>query len=414
MDRADDRDDPFSMQAIVDQMDTARRSTTDPGRIGPRRGEFVEGVVTSVGRDGILIDIGTKAEAEVANAELASLLGGQAAPEVGSTILAQILTGENAEGRAVVSILRAREEQAWRRALADAKANRIVEVRVTEANRGGLVVDFDGLRGFIPLSQIASVRISGLAGDELQEKLGEAIDRTISAIPVEVRQRHGRLVLSERAAAMNLRAVRRAEMMAKITPGSTLTGRVTSITDYGAFVDLGGVDGLVHLSELAWRRVQRATEVVAPGDEVSVYVLGVDTEQQRISLSIRRTLPEPWQDFALRHSPGDIVEGVIARVTQFGAFATLDDGVEGLIHISEMSDRMISNPRDAVTIGERRRMRILRIDVGQRRLGLSLRGIIGDADAQSTALYTDGEPTADSRMGDLLRHWLDDEESGKR
>jgi len=414
MDRADDRDDPFSMQAIVDQMDTARRSTTDPGRIGPRRGEFVEGVVTSVGRDGILIDIGTKAEAEVANAELASLLGGQAAPEVGSTILAQILTGENAEGRAVVSILRAREEQAWRRALADAKANRIVEVRVTEANRGGLVVDFDGLRGFIPLSQIASVRISGLAGDELQEKLGEAIDRTISAIPVEVRQRHGRLVLSERAAAMNLRAVRRAEMMAKITPGSTLTGRVTSITDYGAFVDLGGVDGLVHLSELAWRRVQRATEVVAPGDEVSVYVLGVDTEQQRISLSIRRTLPEPWQDFALRHSPGDIVEGVIARVTQFGAFATLDDGVEGLIHISEMSDRMISNPRDAVTIGERRRMRILRIDVGQRRLGLSLRGIIGDADAQSTVLYTDGEPTADSRMGDLLRHWLDDEESGKR
>lgn len=414
MDRADDRDDPFSMQAIVDQMDTARRSTTDPGRIGPRRGEFVEGVVTSVGRDGILIDIGTKAEAEVANAELASLLGGQAAPEVGSTVLAQILTGENAEGRAVVSILRAREEQAWRRALADAKANRIVEVRVTEANRGGLVVDFDGLRGFIPLSQIASVRISGLAGDELQEKLGEAIDRTISAIPVEVRQRHGRLVLSERAAAMNLRAVRRAEMMAKITPGSTLTGRVTSITDYGAFVDLGGVDGLVHLSELAWRRVQRATEVVAPGDEVSVYVLGVDTEQQRISLSIRRTLPEPWQDFALRHSPGDIVEGVIARVTQFGAFATLDDGVEGLIHISEMSDRMISNPRDAVTIGERRRMRILRIDVGQRRLGLSLRGIIGDADAQSTVLYTDGEPTADSRMGDLLRHWLDDEESGKR
>ncbi len=414
MDRADDRDDAFSMQAIVDQMDTARRSTTDPGRIGPRRGEFVEGVVTSVDRDGILIDIGTKAEAEVANAELATLLGGKAPPEVGSTILAQILTGENAEGRAVVSILRAREEQAWRRALADAKESTIVEVRVTEANRGGLVVDFDGLRGFVPLSQITSVRLSGLAGDELQEKLGEVVDQTISVIPVEVRQRQGRLVLSERAAAMRLRAERRAEMMAKITPGSTLTGRVTSITDYGAFVDLGGVDGLVHLSELAWRRVQRASEVVAPGDEVSVYVLGVDTEQQRISLSIRRTLPEPWQDFALRHSPGDIVEGVIARVTQFGAFATLDDGVEGLIHISEMSDRMISNPRDAVTIGERRRMRILRIDVGQRRLGLSLRGVIDDSDPQITAYYTDGEPTADSRMGDLLRHWLDDAESGKR
>jgi small subunit ribosomal protein S1 len=263
-------------------------------------------------------------------------------------------------------------------------AGTIMSARVVEVNRGGLVADVEGLRGFIPLSQIARLRPGvSPSGQDNESLLASLVGQTLSVKVLEVNRARNRLVLSERAASQELRGQRRERLLAELKEGEVRRGRVSGITDFGVFVDLGGADGLVHLSELAWRPITNPSEVVEVGGEVDVVVLGVDRERQKISLSIRRTQPEPWVTAAERYPVGSLVTGTVARLTTFGAFVRLDDGIEGLVHVSELSDRHVTHPRNVVKEGDVITVRVLRVEADRRRLGLSLRQA-AQADDQET------------------------------
>jgi small subunit ribosomal protein S1 len=271
---------------------------------------------------------------------------------------------------------RARSERGWTTVQTGYDEGAILSARVVEVNRGGLVAELEGLRGFIPLSQIARVRVNApAAGQDPDSQLAELVGQSLSVKVIEVNRSRNRLILSERQATQELRGQRRDRLLAELKEGETRRGRVTGISDFGAFVDLGGADGLVHLSELAWHPVANPAEVVSVGQEVEVLVLGVDRERQKISLSLRRTQPEPWATAAERYIVGSLVTGRIARLTTFGAFLRLDDGIEGLIHVSELSDRHVVHPRNVVSEGEVVTAKVLRVEADRRRLGLSLRQV---------------------------------------
>jgi len=339
----------------------------------PRRGEMIEGTVASVDRDGILVDIGSKSEGLIPPNELEQLLPHQH-PKVGDKVFVVVIQPEGRSEHALLSLSRAREERGWVVIQNGAEAGTIFDALVLEVNRGGLVVDVEGLRGFIPLSQIARIRSSvPAAGAEPDAALAELVGQTMQVKVLEVNRARNRLILSERLAVQELRGARREQLLAELKEGEVRHGRVTGLAEFGAFVDIGGTDGLVHLSELAWHPVANPADVVAVGDEVDVVVLGVDRERQKVSLSIRRTQPEPWTLAADKYAPGMLVTGKVARLTTFGAFIRLDDGIEGLVHVSELSDRHIVHPRNVVKEGDVVTVRVLRVEAERRRLGLSLR-----------------------------------------
>jgi small subunit ribosomal protein S1 len=340
-----------------------------------RRGEMVEGVVVSIDRDGVLVDVGSKSEGVIPIAEVQRLVDDQQL-KVGDTVYVVVVQSEGRSEHAVLSLNRARSERGWTTVQTGYDEGAILSARVVEVNRGGLVAELEGLRGFIPLSQIARVRATAApAGQDADSLLTELVGQSLSVKVIEVNRSRNRLILSERQATQELRGQRRERLLAELKEGDTRRGRVTGISDFGAFVDLGGADGLVHLSELAWHPVANPAEVVSVGQEVEVLVLGVDRERQKISLSLRRTQPEPWATAAERYLVGSLVTGKIARLTTFGAFLRLDDGIEGLIHVSELSDRHVVHPRNVVSEGDIVTARVLRVEADRRRLGLSLRQV---------------------------------------
>ncbi|HLZ07530.1 MAG TPA: S1 RNA-binding domain-containing protein [Chloroflexota bacterium] len=369
-----DEDDMASLMAASDQE-----------LHSPRRGELIEGVVVSMDRDGILVDVGSKSEGLIPPSEIEHLLPHQQ-PHVGDTIYVVVTQPEGRSEHALLSLSRAREERGWAVVQTRAEAGTILNALVLEVNRGGVVVDVEGLRGFIPLSQIARIRSSvPAAGAEPDAALAELVGQTMSVKVLEVNRSRNRLILSERLAVQELRGARREQLLAELKEGEIRHGRVTGLAEFGAFVDIGGTDGLVHLSELAWYPVANAAEIVAVGDEVDVVVLGVDRERQKVSLSIRRTQPEPWTLAGDRYVVGSLVTGKIARLTTFGAFVRLDDGIEGLIHVSELSDRHIVHPRNVVKEGDVVTVRVLRVEAERRRLGLSLRQAV-EPDVESSVM----------------------------
>ncbi len=335
-----------------------------------RRGEMLEGVVVSIDRDGVLVDVGTKSEGVVPLAEVQRLVD-EGQLRVGDTVYVVVVQPEGRAEHAILSLNRARSERGWSTVQAAQESGAILTARVVEVNRGGLVADLEGLRGFIPLSQVTRVRLG--QGPEGEQALGELIGQELPVKVLEVNRGRNRLILSERLAAQELRSQRRERLLAELKEGEIRHGRVSGISDFGAFVDLGGADGLVHLSELAWHPVGNPAEVVSVGQEVDVYVLGVDRERQKISLSLQRTQPEPWETASERYPVGSLVTGRIARLATFGAFLRLDDGIEGLIHVSELSDRHVAHPRNVVKEGDLVTARVLRVEAERRRLGLSLR-----------------------------------------
>ncbi len=287
----------------------------------------------------------------------------------------------------MLSFSRARSERGWGVVQSNFEAGTIMPAKVVEVNRGGLVADVEGLRGFIPLSQIARLRPGASpTGQDSEKLLAALVGETLSVKVLEVNRARNRLVLSERLASQELRGQRRERLLAELKEGEIRRGRVSGITEFGVFVDLGGADGLVHLSELAWRPVANPTEIVTVGSDVDVVVLGVDRERQKVSLSIRRTQPEPWLTAAERYPVGGLVTGTVARLTTFGAFVRLDDGIEGLVHVSELSDRHVTHPRNVVQEGDVITVRVLRVEPERRRLGLSLRQA-AEEDVQETS-YT--------------------------
>ncbi|MGH2544497.1 MAG: 30S ribosomal protein S1, partial [Ardenticatenaceae bacterium] len=270
---------------------------------------------------------------------------------------------------------------------------------VTGANKGGLIVHVGQLRGFVPSSQVSSLRRQpGEPDDEYQRRLQAMTGKTLKFKVLELDRRRNRLILSERAAQREWRRDRKERLLDSLEEGMTVKGEISSLADFGAFVDLGGADGLIHVSELAWGRVQHPSDVVRVGEQVEVYVLNVDRERRRIGLSLKRLQTEPWADFLATHNVGDEVEAVITKLTTFGAFARIADyDVEGLIHVSEMAEEHVEKPEDVVQEGQQVRARILRLEPDRKRLGLSLRSGEAADDEQDEATFAWPEESEEAR-----------------
>lgn len=335
-------------------------------------GDTVDGTIMRVDKDEILVDIGSKAEGVVPAREMQSLpVEERMALRPGDELLVFVVQTEDKEGRAVLSVDKARQEKSWRRLQLSFESNEVIEAKVINYNKGGLLVNLDGVRGFVPSSQVSGIS----RGPETQKQsdMAKMVGSSMPLKVIEINRNRNRLILSERQAVQEVREGRKDELLTTLKEGDIRNGVVTSIADFGAFVDIGGADGLVHLSELSWSRVKHPSEVLKPGDKVRVYILSVDNDRKRIALSIKRTQNEPWSTVSDRYQLGQIVEGTITQLASFGAFARIEDGVEGLIHVSEMGDGRVQHPRDVVQEGDTIRARIIRIDPARKRMGLSMR-----------------------------------------
>jgi small subunit ribosomal protein S1 len=242
---------------------------------------------------------------------------------------------------------------------------------VVNYNKGGLLVNLDGVRGFVPASQVTG--ISRGPDTQKQSDMARMVNTDLSLKVIEINRNRNRLILSERQAVQESREVKKDELLASLHEGDVRTGIVSSVCDFGAFVDIGGADGLVHLSEISWSRVKHPSEMLKVGEKVQVYILSIDNERKRIALSIKRTQSEPWTRAGEKYQLGQIVEGTVTQLASFGAFARIEDGIEGLIHISEMGDERIQHPKEIVAEGQVVEARIIRIDPARKRMGLSLR-----------------------------------------
>ncbi len=335
-------------------------------------GDTVNGVIMRIDRDGILVDIGIKAEAMIPLREMQSLsTEDRAALRIGEVILVFVVQAEEKEGQAILSIDRARQEKSWRRLHHAYEHNEIIQARVVNYNKGGLLVDLDGIRGFVPSSQVSSIT-SG-PDNQKQSDMSRLVGQDLTMKVIELNRSRNRLILSERRASQALREDKKQELLTALAAGDLCTGVVSSICHFGVFVDIGGIDGLVHLSELSWGRVKHPEEIVRVGETVRVYVLSIDSDRKRISLSLKRTQHEPWATVGERYHPGQVIQGTITQLAAFGAFARIEEGIEGLIHISEFGSETIQHPRDVVAEGDTVQVRIIRIDATRKRMGLSLR-----------------------------------------
>jgi small subunit ribosomal protein S1 len=352
-----------------------------------RRGQIVEGYIVQLSPSEILVDVGSKSEGVVMSREIERLgPDGLAELHEGDSILVYVVSPEDKNGNVVLSLSRAQMERDWRDAQEIFDAGTIFEGSVAGFNKGGLIVRVGKVRGFVPASQIVSSRQrrKGTSGEEfLSSLVGQDLELKI----IEIDRTRNRLILSERAAQRDLRKQQKDKLLSELQEGDIRTGEVISLCDFGAFVDLGGADGLVHLSELSWRRVSHPSEVLNVGDDVEVYVLNVDRDRKRIGLSLKRLEDDPWSSIAERYHIDQLVEGTVTKLVKFGAFARIfDDDIEGLIHLSELSDERITHPREVVQEGDIRTLRIIRIDPDRRRIGLSLKRVASsdymDADWQ--------------------------------
>ncbi len=360
-----------------------------------RRGDVVEGVVMRSDPDGILVNIGHKAEGIVPPGEMRSL-GSEGLEEinVGDEIVASVVRGETAEGAVILSIDRALGEQGWRALEKALEADEQVKGKILGFNRGGAIVETEGVQGFVPMSQLISVSRDSvreaMAAHEGGESEGEGSEGSEGSQPeqlethsdigkdlklkvLEVNRGRNRAILSERQAVQEQREEKKALLIKELSVGEVRHGRVTGLSNFGAFVDLGGADGLIHISELCWNTISSPEEVLTVGQEIDVYVLRVDEENRKIGLSLKRLQQEPWETINERYQVGDLVEATVTKVTDFGAFARVEGSVEGLIHISELTPRIINHPRDVVREGDQVKLRILRIEPERRRMGLSLK-----------------------------------------
>jgi small subunit ribosomal protein S1 len=369
---------PEGMGAWLDEHEQAYRRH--------RRGDVVDGVVVRADRDEFLVDIGAKSEAVVPAHEIPHGPGAEV-PRVGEAVLAYVMSGEDQDGRVVLSLTRAQAERGWRNLQKLFEAGQSVEGDVVEHNKGGLVVNVEGVRGFVPLSQIADLRRAG-PDDSVEARLEAMKGRRLLLKVIEMNRRRNRLILSERAALQERRAREKERLLAELQPGETRSGVVSSICDFGAFVDLGGADGLVHLSELSWGQVAHPSQVVKVGERVDVYVVGVDRDTKKIALSLKRLQDEPWARISEKYEPGQIVTGRITKLAAFGAFAEIEPGIEGLIHISELSDDRITHPKQVVREGDVLQLKVIRIEPARHRLGLSLRQVDEEPYGLESGSYT--------------------------
>ena len=346
-----------------------------------RRGEVVSGTVVRVDRDEVLVDVGSKSEGVIPGSEMRDGRGNPIETlHVGDEVLAYVLQLENQDGHVVLSLNRAQAEKGWRSAQKKFEDAEIIEAEVVDYNKGGLIANVDGVRGFVPLSQIVDLRSTAGSEESVEERLQAMKGRRMFLKVIEINRRRNRLILSERAAVQERRAIQKDRLLNELHEGEVRHGRVSSLCDFGAFIDLGGADGLVHLSELSWGQVGHPSQLLKVGQDVDVSVVGVDRDSKKIALSLKRLQPEPWEGVEQRYEVGQVVRGRITKLASFGAFAQIEQGVEGLIHISELSDERIAHPKGVVKEGDEVPLRIIRIDAGRHRLGLSLRQALEELD----------------------------------
>ncbi|MGO1828901.1 MAG: 30S ribosomal protein S1 [Candidatus Corynebacterium faecigallinarum] len=328
-------------------------------------GDIVEGTVVKVDHDEVLLDIGYKTEGVIPSRELSikhDVDPGEVV-EVGDEVDALVLTKEDKEGRLILSKKRAQYERAWGTIEQLKENDEPVTGTVIEVVKGGLILDI-GLRGFLPASLVEMRRVR-----DLQPYIGQEIEAKI----IELDKQRNNVVLSRRAWLEQTQSEVRSEFLHQLQKGQVRKGVVSSIVNFGAFVDLGGVDGLVHVSELSWKHIDHPGEVVTVGDEVTVEVLDVDLDRERVSLSLKATQEDPWRVFARTHAIGQIVPGKVTKLVPFGAFVRVEEGIEGLVHISELAERHVEVPDQIVTVGQELMVKVIDIDLERRRISLSLK-----------------------------------------
>jgi small subunit ribosomal protein S1 len=357
-------------------------------------GDVVKGKVVRIDKDEVLVDIGYKSEGVIPSTELSIRKSVDPAEEVelGEELDALVLTKEDSEGRLVLSKKRARFEKAWRRIEAAAESGEPVEGTVIEVVKGGLILDL-GVRGFLPASLVDIRRV---------HNLDEFLSQKLECKVIELNRSRNNVVLSRRAVLEEERKEVREQILGRLEPGQVVEGKISNIVDFGAFVDLDGIDGLVHISELSWSHVNHPSEVVSIGDTVRIKVLDIDRDRQRISLGLKQTQEDPWQRVISTYRSGDVLEGTVTKVVAFGAFVEILPGVEGLVHISELADHHVENPSEVVEPDAKLNVKILEIDEERRRLSLSIKRVegqnmpMGDLGAQMEAASGEGSDGAGS------------------
>jgi small subunit ribosomal protein S1 len=367
-------------------------------------GDVVQGEVVQIDRDEVLVDIGYKSEGVIPVNELSIRKNVNPADEVslGEMVDALVVTKEDADGRLVLSKKRAKFEKAWRKIEEAAESGEPVEGTVIEVVKGGLIVDL-GIRGFLPASLVDIRRVQDL--DEFKAQ-------TVRCKVIELNRSRNNVVLSRRAILEEERREVRQQIIGSLERGSVVEGAISNIVDFGAFVDLDGIDGLIHISELSWSHVNHPSEVVSIGDVVKVKVLDIDHDRQRISLGLKQTQEDPWQKVIDTHHIGDVLEGTVTKIVSFGAFVEIYNGVEGLVHISELSEQHVENPRQVLNEGDVVRVRILEIDTERRRLSLSAKQvegqnlipteIAGSEEAAPAAEAGEADETVDEQIDEIV------------
>lgn len=342
------------------------------------RGQIVSGIVVRVSPNEVIVDVGAKCEGIVPDRDLEMMSpADREAIHVGDEVLVYVVSPEDTSGNIVLSLSRAQIANDWREAERLLKSQETLQRQVTGCNKGGVIVHLGRLRGFVPGSHLAASRAAhqSSAGPGSDDRWTALVGETLQLKLIEVDQKRNRLILSERAALRDWRKSQRERLLNELTEGDVCQGRVINLADFGAFVDLGGIDGLVHMSELSWKRVTHPSEVVEVGQEVEVYVLGVDRERQRVALSLKRLQPDPWTFIEERYQEGQLIEGVITRLTKWGAFASIvgDEAIEGLIHVSELDEGPVVHPRDVIRPGQTVTLRVIGVDQRRHRMALSLK-----------------------------------------
>lgn len=356
----------------------------------PRRGEIREAIILQIDEREIIVDLGAKQDGIVPSQDLERMDASfRESLEAGASVPVYVVNPRDQNDNLVVSINMGMQRYDWETARELLKSQDPVDVRVSGYNKGGVLVRWNRLEGFIPGSHLVSANMSVDRKDTMNELIGTPLGVKV----IEVDQDRRRLIFSEREAQKEWRAKRKATLLAELDVGDVVTGVVTGLRDFGAFVNIGGADGLIHVSELAWHRVDHPRDILGIGDEIEVYILNLDRETNRIALSRKRLLNDPWDDAQNRYHEGQLVEGHVTNVVDFGAFVALDDGLEGLLHLSEMGDGSLKEPHSYVQKGDQLSLRISHLEPEKRRVGFTQRWGTEDEDEEKPSADGEAEVT---------------------
>jgi small subunit ribosomal protein S1 len=377
-------DEIETQEEDIEQQETTEIQSTmedlledeDIGLDFPRQGEIRKGTVARVTETEILVSIGTKSEGVIPSREV-DQLDEEIREEIsiGKEITVYVVNPEDQGGNVLLSYVRALEEKDWLYAEAMLASGETFEGTIIGFNKGGLIIPLGQLRGFVPASQVSLLRRIDSSGNTPEQRWGSMLDEAITVSVIEVDRERRRLILSERVALQETRESLKERLLDELNEGDVRTGRVTSLADFGAFVNIDGADGLVHLSEISWERIEHPREVLRVGQEVQVKVIGIDRDRKRIGLSIRQLQEDPWVKKIDHLKEGQLIEGTITHLTKFGAFARLDEDLEGLIHISEISEQRVAHPKEVLHEGDVVTLRVIKIEPERHRIGLSMRKV---------------------------------------